>query len=161
MIEATFGLFEESRDFLHALGDFDMLGTLAFALPAGKAGRCFPMLLRQVPVIDAVDEALRKTAQVVVKGEILRDGDIHRAAVHAVSAARAGNRDAFVNDAGRFFDDFPFALIERPKIVHETDIILELLDIAHAAEHHQNIVERSGVADCPGSDAHFRMMRSE
>ena len=83
----------------------------------------------------------------VVQFEQIGNGQVLGAMAYAVVAGRAGDEALTAEDLLHPFDRGKLRLVERLKVAHESNVVLHLLQIAHAGEHHSNAREARRKAD--------------
>lgn len=105
----------------------DAVGSLAAPLRV----RCVP------PAAVPIDIPLVR----VEIGKEVGDGDLFRAAVHAVAARRARNGVERAEHLANAVDRPHLRLRERPDVLHKGEIVVHLRHIAHAGEHHADLRE--------------------
>lgn len=98
--------------------------------PAPRRGVDGIVVIIRVPV---VVEALGVHGR-----EQVGDGDVLRAAVRAVAAGRAGDEVLAAEDPLHLLHRGQLLGAERAEVLHEGDVVLHLLHIAHAGEDHQH-----------------------
>ena len=149
------------RHVLQPRDDRQVLGTDALALAAGDAVRRLAKPRRQVFVVGEVDRPalLRQVLAhvLVVQREVLRNGDLHRAALGAVGTARAGDGDLAVDDPGGLLHQGDLVPGQRHKIRHVAQVVLHLRHIAHAGEDHHHVLQAGGEANRPGRQGCLRV----
>ena len=82
----------------------------------------------------------------VQAGKHIRDPDRHRAAVHAVAAAGAGDQVHAAEDLPDPRDGGQLRFAQRGGAGHEADVLLHLLQAAHAGEDHHHVFKPGGKA---------------
>ena len=157
-------VFEMRRHRFQVLDDRQVLRTYALALAARDAVARLAEIAGQVVVIFALwgpALALDLLHIGVVEREIFRDRDVHRAAVHAVGAAGAGDCDVRVDPLHSLLHDRALRLAERLKVLHVAGVVEQLLHGAHAGEHDLHVRQARRKADGPRRHRHLRRERLE
>ena len=141
-----------------------MLRADALALAAADAVAGFAEAQRQAVII----LALRRPALAfdllqlgVIQREIFGDGDVPRAAVGAVGAARAGDGDGPVDNVHRLFHKRLLGGVKRAQLRHVAHVVLHLRQRAHAAQNDHDVVQAGRKADGPGRHRQIGMVGAE
>ena len=132
--------FESLNEKFKVVDDIDVLGALGFALTALEALTGLAVTLgNQIVVELAVAFQFGELLHDVVEAEVLGDSNLLWAALGAVMTGGARNGNSITNDLCRLGDNFLFLFIKRLEILHIGRVILELLHVAHTAQHHHHI----------------------
>lgn len=118
-----------------------MLGADLLASAAADAVRCagagagvdILVIIIGVPVVVDVLG--------VHDGEQVGDGDLLRAAVYTIAAGCAGDQVLLAEDLHHLGNGRALGVVQRLKIPHKAEVILHLLHIAHAGQHHHDAGE--------------------
>lgn len=118
-----------------------MLGADLLASAAADAVRCagagagvdILVIIIGVPVVVDVLG--------VHDGEQVGDGDLLRAAVYTVAAGCAGDQVLLAEDLHHLGNGRALGFVQRLKVPHKAEVILHLLHIAHAGQHHHDTGE--------------------
>ena len=114
-----------------------MLRTDLFARTALDAVGGFTAVERMDIVIECCVPA-RGNLLCVQRRKVIRDRDLLRTSVRAVPAGCTGDQVHAVKNLLYLCDSSQLRLVQRLEILHVADVILHLLERAHAGEHHQN-----------------------
>ena len=114
-----------------------MLRTDLFARTALDAVGGFTAVERMDIVIECCVPA-RGNLLCVQRRKVIRNRDLLRTSVRAVPAGRTGDQVHAVKNLLYLCDSSQLRLVQRLEILHVADVILHLLERAHAGEHHQN-----------------------
>lgn len=125
-----------------------MLRTDLFSFAAGEAiGRfaAFGDVHRAVIVVrvSIVVNLLRIQERKQIGNE-----DVLRAKLRAVAARGTRNQIHRMINCLHLFDRGALGFIQRLKILYEVQIVVQLIEIAHAGKHHHHAREAHGESDC-------------
>ena len=139
LLEGLHGLFQQVADGQILRADalaetaLEALGGLAVAL--GEDG---PVVAGLVPILEL--------AVLVQAGEDIRDQDPHRAAVGAVAAGGAGDQILGAEEVADLLDRRALQLVQGLRLDHEGEVVVHLVQVAHAGEDHRHLLKARGEA---------------
>ena len=141
-------LFEFLYDVLQERAHRKMLRTDLFSFAAAEAiGRfaAFGGVYRAVIVVrvSIVVNLLR-----IQECKQIGNGDVLRANLRAVAARGARNQIHRMINCLHLFDRGALGFIQRLKILHKVQIVVHLIEIAHAGKRHHHAREARGESDC-------------
>lgn len=82
---------------------------------------------------------------------MLGDGDFLRAALGAVGAARTGHGNLIVDNLRRLKYHGGFLISQGLEVLHKAEIVLHLLEAAHAGKNHLHLQQAGCETDGPTS----------
>ena len=135
--------------FGHELGDLDALGT---DLLAGTAGHAVGGLAHGVYVLQAVEGPDAVGLVPVVDLQHGGNVDFGGTAVAAVAAAGAGHADLPAEGGGGLKEQPLLVVGQRPVLGHGGEVVVELVQIGHAAEADLDAGEALEPSEGPGGD---------
>src|SRR5690606_29484320 len=94
--------------------------------------------------------ALLKPLPVVVKGEVIRDGDLLRTYINTISAVCTVYSGIAVDDFDYLVDDLVFLFIEGNKVLEGLHIVIKELHFGHARQHYADAGQASHEPVGPG-----------
>ena len=120
-------------------GFFALAALDAIRGPAPRRGMHHIVVIIRVPIVINLLG--------VHHGKQIGDSNVPGAAVGAVAAGRAGDQVLALENLLHLFHRSQLGFVQRPEILHKGDVVLHLLHIAHAGQHHFNARKAGGEAD--------------